>query len=108
MLTLPRRADLWLLPYLRRELGRVARRQPDGPIDILFSICDHYEPDHGGVPMNRERERVAAWVRRYPEMLDRFRDADGHPPQHSFFFPAEVYRAEHLDQLAPGHTFIGP
>jgi hypothetical protein len=97
---LPRRADLWLPGYLRSRLARLGQRRGSGPIDILFSICDHYEPDHGGVPISRERERVNAWVRRYPETLDRFRDFDGRPPQHTFFFPAEMYRAEHLDQLA--------
>ena len=100
MSTLPRHAELWLPAYLRWRLARITRVEPQGPIDILFSICDHYEPDHGRVALDRERDRVAAWLRRYPETLDRFRDFDGRPPQHTFFFPAEVYRAEHLDRLA--------
>jgi hypothetical protein len=43
--------------------------------------------------------RVRHWQENYPK-LTRFRDADGRPPQHSFFFPAEEYRPEFLDPLA--------
>jgi hypothetical protein len=97
---LPRNAEIWLPGYLRWRLRRALSVAPAGPIDILFCLVDHYEPDHGGVPLERERERVAKWARAYPPLADRFRDADGLPPQHTFFFPAEVYRPEHLDQLA--------
>jgi hypothetical protein len=102
VVTLPRNAELWLPGYIRSRIERAfaPRAAVAQPIDILFSICDHYEPDHGGVTLARERERVGAWVRRYPTLADQFRDADGRPPQHTFFFPAEVYRAEHLDALA--------
>ena len=30
----------------------------------------------------------------------RFRDSDGRPPRHTFFYPLETYRPEHLDALA--------
>lgn len=43
---------------------------------------------------------MAQWVARYPDMADRFRDADGRPPRHTFFFPAEQSRTEHLESLA--------
>ena len=29
-----------------------------------------------------------------------FRDADGRPPRHTFFYPIETYHADHLDALA--------
>jgi len=85
---------------VRSLVSRSLAQRPVGPVDILFSIVDHYEPDHGGAPIERERRRVTAWLDRYPRLADEFRDADGRPPQHTFFFPAEVYRAEHLDRLA--------
>jgi hypothetical protein len=50
--------------------------------------------------MDVERARVARWRTEYPAMASQFRDADGRPPQHTFFFPAEAYHAEHLDSLA--------
>lgn len=66
----------------------------------MFCLADHYEPNHQEVSLEQERSRVARWRTQYPQLFDRFRDADGRPPQHSFFFPAEVYRPEHLDSLA--------
>ena len=36
----------------------------------------------------------------YPRLAERFADADGRPPQHTFFFPEEDYRPELLDALA--------
>lgn len=35
-----------------------------------------------------------------PKLAAPFRDSDGRPPRHTFFFPAEQYRREHLDALA--------
>lgn len=67
---------------------------------MLFCMADHFEPDFGNPGADVERRRVAAWTERYPRMAERFADADGRPPQHTFFFPAEAYRPEHLDQLA--------
>lgn len=72
----------------------------DGPRHILFAMCDHYEPLHGGAPISRGEQRVAAWEERYPPLADEFRDADGKKPQHSFFFPGEEYAPQFLDTLA--------
>lgn len=96
---LPRNAHLWLPGYLRSRIGR-ERPSHNGPIDVLFCVADHYEPNHKGASMDEERSRVARWRTEYPRLFERFRDADGRAPQHSFFFPAEVYRPEHLDSLA--------
>ena len=46
------------------------------------------------------RARVERWVREYPRALGGFRDADGRPPRHTFFYPIETYEPEHLDALA--------
>ena len=40
------------------------------------------------------------WASEYPRLFDRFRDADGRPPRHSFFYPIEQYDAFELDALA--------
>lgn len=98
-LALPHNAHLWLGGYIR---SRIAPQRPpaNGPIHVLFCLADHYEPNHQQVSLHQERSRVARWRTQYPALFDRFRDADGKPPQHSFFFPAEVYNAEHLDALA--------
>ena len=98
-LALPRNAHIWLPGYIRAKIG--GQRPPvDRPIHIIFCVADHYEPNHQGASIDQERARVARWRTQYPALFDQFRDANGRPPQHSFFFPAEVYRAEHLDSLA--------
>ena len=47
----------------------------------------------------RECERVARWREAYPRLCEGHRDSDGRAPVHSFFFPQEEYRPEHLDSL---------
>jgi hypothetical protein len=64
----------------------------------LFALCDHYEPLWGGAPDDIGLARVDAWAARYPA-LDKFRDSDGRPPRHGWFFPGEEYRPHFLDQL---------
>lgn len=94
-----RNLDRWLVPYV---MTTTRRRAPgsDQEIHVLLCIADHYEPDLGGVSADVARGRVETWVRDYPRQLGRFRDSDGRPPRHSFFYPLETYNPEHLDLLA--------
>jgi len=67
---------------------------------VLFALCDHFEPLWGNAPDAQGRERVDRWERDYPALAREFRDADGRPPRHTFFFPGEQYRPEYLGSLA--------
>lgn len=89
----------WLPDYARHLVRRARTPQPDGPRHILFALCDHYEPLWGGAPDDVGHARVDAWAERYPT-LGEFRDSDGRPPRHGWFFPGEEYRPHFLDQLA--------
>ena len=40
------------------------------------------------------------WLERYPVLAARHKDSDGRPPQHTWFYPAEAYDPEYLDDLA--------
>lgn len=44
--------------------------------------------------------RVDAWCREYPRLFSRFRDADGRPPRHTFFYPIEMYRPTEIERIA--------
>ena len=66
---------------------------------MLFCFVDHYEPKWGEHDYARECARVARWRTDYPALCANHRDADGLPPVHSFFYPEEEYRPEHLDAL---------
>jgi len=45
---------------------------------LVFLFVDHFEP--------QAANEVRAWVERYPAVADRFADADGRPPQHTWFY----------------------
>lgn len=91
-----RNMQVWLGSYLRR------RRRPatQGPVHVMFCFVDHYEPVWGGADLDTQRRRVNRWRRDYPVMASQHRDADGRPPQHTFFYPEEEYLPEHLDKIA--------
>jgi hypothetical protein len=89
----------WLGGYARQRVERRFARKPYGKRHLLFAICDHYEPLWGDANARTGRARVESWRQQYPR-LDEFRDADGRPPRHSFFFPGEQYAPEYLDALA--------
>jgi len=69
-------------------------------VHLMFAFVDHFEPQWGRPSYEVEVARVARWREGYKALASRHRDADGVPPQHSFFYPEEEYRAEHLDQIA--------
>jgi hypothetical protein len=93
-----RRVFTWLPGYLR-GLARPRPRHA-GPRHVIFCFVDHFEPGWGGADPARQRARVRRWREGYPRLCAGHRDADGRPPRHTFFFPAEEYRPEHLDDLA--------
>lgn len=86
---------IWLGSYLRQ-------RRPTnlaGPVHVMFMFVDHYEPRWRNPPYETEMARVKAWSDRYPAMASKHVDADGVHPQHTFFFPEEEYRPEHLSAI---------
>ena len=91
-----RNMQLWIGSYLRRRVPRVAGR----PVHVMFCFVDHFEPMWHGADPQVQCARVDRWCRDYRAMASRHRDADGRPPQHSFFYPEEEYAVEHLDKLA--------
>lgn len=94
-----RNMDRWLPAYFR-ERARFHPPEPDEEIHLLLCIADHYEPKAGKASVAVGRQRVAAWVERYPAQFGRFKDSDGRSPRYTFFFPAEEYEKEYLDALA--------
>jgi glycosyltransferase involved in cell wall biosynthesis len=90
----------WLGGWARHLIRDASTPRPTGPRHLLFALCDHFEPKWLQAPPAQALERVRTWEREYPPLASRFRDADGRPPQHSFFFPAEEYEPPYLDALA--------
>ena len=67
---------------------------------VFICVADHYEPDVGHAATALQQARVARWVDEYPASVAGLADCAGRPPQHTFFYPAEVYVPSHLDALA--------
>ncbi len=68
----------WFWNYLADEVHPEKDAAVQGPKHILFAFTDHFEP-HDQKTMDR-------WIKAYPEMANKHRDADGRKPQHSFFW----------------------
>ena len=96
MLLRLRNMQIWIVDYVRRRLPPPA----EGPVHVMFCFVDHFEPMWNGADLETERARVDRWCRDYRALAGRHSDADGRPPQHSFFYPEEEYRKEHLDKVA--------
>ncbi len=96
-----RALDKWLLPWVRSRLGR--EPQPDGLKHLLFCVADHFEPfrEEGGERPTPKAALadVKAWTKRYRAAMAEFKGADGKPPRHTFFYPAEDYDEACLSHL---------
>lgn len=92
-MALPRAMDRWLVPYLFRQ-----RQSLDGVTAFLIAICDHFEPMHR-TDRQGALQRVARWRRDFPRSIDRFQDAAGKRPRHTFFYPIEQYDEELLAKV---------
>jgi hypothetical protein len=91
--------DRWLLSYLAHTPARRSPRAGER-VCLLLCIADHFEPEVGGVSGREADQRVEGWCRLYPQRFAGFRDSDGRPPRHTFFYPLEDYRREYLEALA--------
>lgn len=68
-------------PWLQGYIADQTRQRPvpvSGPKHILFSFIDHFEP-HDLQTMDR-------WMKSYPLVAEKHRDADGRHPQHTNFW----------------------
>lgn len=92
-----RNMGVWLPAYLKNDWRAPA---PAGVTrHLMFCFVDHFEPAWENPGLEIERRRVRRWLKEYPRLCAGLLDADGRPPVHSFFYPGEEYRPEHLDNL---------
>ncbi len=79
----------WVPGYLRQIASNW--RRTGVPQHLMVAVCDHHEPRWGGADVATARARVNFWREGYPRLAAAYRDSDGLPPQHTFFFPGEEY-----------------
>jgi hypothetical protein len=89
------------LGYARKVLpgmfGRGLRPLPRGPVHLIFALADHFEPaidptsGQKRAPRSEQERRLEFWRREYPKTAERYRDREGRPFVHTYFYPAEQY-----------------
>ncbi len=77
-----------------------------GPVHLIFALADHFEPaidpqdGQKRVPRSEQERRLESWMSEYPKIVDQWRDHDGRPLVHTYFYPAEQYDQGLLEMLA--------
>ncbi len=104
------------LTYSRKVLPgatwRALGSAPRGPVHLMIALADHFEPaidpesGRTRVPRPEQERRLEWWTRQYPEVVDRWRDHDGRPLTHTYFYPAEQYD-EGLVEMLADHCHAG-
>jgi hypothetical protein len=82
------------------------------PVHLMIAIADHFEPGivpedgQQRAPRPEQERRLDWWNREYPKAIDRWRDDDGRPLVHTYFYPAEQYDEGLLETIA-AHCHAG-
>jgi hypothetical protein len=92
----------WLPSYGVQALRRAVAESPQ---HLIVALADHFEPPYTGRPkvfrsVAEQVDAVRRWCAAYPSVVDRWRDADGQPFVHTYFYPAEHYHADVIGPLA--------
>jgi len=72
----------------------------------MIAMADHFEPSivpEDGMlraSADEQERRINFWCREYPRLADPWRDSDGRPFVHTYFYPAEQYDRRLMQQLA--------
>jgi len=111
-------SDAGLRPSLRQKFTygarllpnyawqKITRRLPRGPVHLVIALADHFEPSIVPenvllrAPYEEQERRLEFWCREYPRCAEAWRDHDGYPFVHTYFYPAEQYDRRLIQQLA--------
>ena len=85
---------------------RLTRSIPRTTVHLIIALADHFEPaivpenGRARVPLSEQERRVERWCSEYPRSVDSWRDHEGRPFVHTYFYPAEQYDRGLVDRLA--------
>lgn len=94
----------WLPNYAWQRFTRRPFRS--WPVHLIIALADHFEPsflpeDPGGYADRQEQERrLERWCREYPRVAGVWRDTEGYPFRHTYFYPAEQHDKGLIERLA--------
>jgi hypothetical protein len=98
----------WLPSYAWQ---RIMRRTPPRRAHLMIALADHFEPaivpedGRSRASYAEQQQRMDFWCREYPR-LEQWRDGDGFPFRHTYFYPAEQYDQGLIERLA-SHCHAG-
>ncbi|MGH9359220.1 MAG: hypothetical protein ACRD1O_08615 [Terriglobia bacterium] len=93
----------WLPAYFWQRATRWSIN--GGPPHLIVALADHFEPaiiphkPDQYASRDVQEERLERWCREYPLLVDRWRDEDGRPFPHTYFYPAEQYDCGLIERL---------
>ncbi len=87
---MPRAINLWGPGWLK-SWWRRPQFQGSGLRHVLLAVADHFEPFREGCVASEARKLTRDWLAQYRQLMASFRDADGYPPRHTFFYPGDDY-----------------
>jgi hypothetical protein len=102
----------WVPAWLwQRSVRRLAEARP---LHLLIGVADHFEPmqraetSGKAVAFSEQERRLKRWCHEYPLAVDAWRDHEGQPLRHTYFYPAENFQDALVDRLADfGHAGWG-
>ena len=85
---------IWLPRYIVDSVARRSVRTPrnNDVIDIMFILVDHFE-------LAGKSDRLDAWMTRYPDLAQKYRDSDGVAPQHSWFYALDLLHEHEIEAI---------
>jgi hypothetical protein len=99
------------LSYLSRWLPsyfwqRLVRHRPPNRTHLIIALADHFEPaivpedGRARAPYLEQERRLTRWCQEYPNRFGSYRDAEGRPFVHTYFYPGEQYDRPLVARLA--------
>lgn len=99
------------LSYVRRWVPtyfwqRLTRPRVPTLTHVIFALADHFEPaivpgdGYARAAYSEQERRLERWCREYPVRFGNYRDGDGRPLVHTYFYPAEQYDQPLIARLA--------
>jgi len=85
---------------------RMTRHMPSGPVHVIIALADHFEPaivpgqGRARAAYDEQERRVERWCKLYPPLVEGWRDNEGRPFVHTYFYPAEQYHKDLIGRLA--------
>jgi hypothetical protein len=95
---------VWLPAYLWQQWSR--RRTFPGTVHLIFCLANHFEPSivptngRARAPRGVQEKRLEQWCEEIPKAVQEWRDAEGFPLRHTYFYPGEQYDRGFIERLA--------